>query len=170
MKSLERGTFLIAIVLIGTGVLFLVLNLIPGLGFKITWPLIFYVLAALFFIPPMIWPAAQTGLAALFIPGAVLFSLGLIFTYNVITNDWSSWAYMWILISSGTGLGLTLAAWVGKWGRTVTLVGIWLMTSSTVLFVIFALIFGGSLLKSIGPILLIALGVIFIFRSFKKGK
>jgi hypothetical protein len=64
------------------------------------------------------------------------------------------------------GLGIVLAAWVGGWGREVTTIGWWMFVISAVVFSIFATIFGGPLLKSAGPVVLILCGVWVLLRSF----
>ncbi len=168
MKHEKQGTFILAIFLIGLGVLFLLLNLIPGWKNHAPWPIVFFILAAGFFIPPIAFPTVRSGLAALFIPGMVLAVLGLIFTYNILTQDWVIWAYAWLLISSASGAGIALASWYGHWGRTATLTGLWIMIGSSAVFAIFGFIFGDSLLKSITASILILSGVLLVLRSLKK--
>ena len=162
------GTFVLAFFLIGLGVLLLVFNLIPGWSARVSWPVIFFILAAGFFLPPVAFPMVRRGLAALFIPGAVLATLGLIFTYNVLSRDWNMWAYGWLLLSGGCGAGLALASWYGHWGRTATRTGIWILLACCALFAIFGLIFGSMLLKSLTAGLLILLGLLLLVRSFIK--
>jgi len=165
MELRKRGTLVLAFFLIGMGILFLILNLIPGWKTRVSWPIIFFVLAAGCFLPPVVFPALRNSLAALFIPGTVLTTLGLIFTYNVLSQDWGAWAYAWLLISSGTGAGLALASWYGRWGKTATLTGIWIMLGSSAVFAIFGFIFGTSLMKSLTAGLLILLGLLLMLRS-----
>ena len=167
MNTLNRGSIFGAVMLIGLGVLLLILN-IAGVTLKETWPIIFFALGAGFFLPPLLWPSVKAGLAGLCIPGAILLSLGCIFLYNTLTNDWASWAYAWILINAGVGLGLALAAWIGDWGREVTAIGWWMFVISAVVFSIFATLFGGSVLKAAGPVVLILFGVWLMFRSLRK--
>ena len=108
MNPNHRGSLIAGVILIGLGVLFFLLNLLPGVNFDKLWPVIFILLAAGFFIPPLLWPQQRQGLSGLFIPGAIMLMLGLIFFYNTFTNDWASWAYAWTLIPGGVGLGLWL--------------------------------------------------------------
>ncbi|HLF29096.1 MAG TPA: hypothetical protein VJG32_22440 [Anaerolineae bacterium] len=166
MNSHDRSSIIVAVILILLGVLFLAYNLIPGLNIGRTWPAIFFLIAAGFYLPPFIWPSARQGLAALFIPGSIMIVLGLIFTYNTVTDDWASWAYAWTLIPAGVGLGLALAARFGAWGRSTLWTGIWMIVVSTIVFGFFGTLFGGAALKSLGPILLIAGGVLLLLRSF----
>jgi hypothetical protein len=170
MRIAERGTLIVAVILITLGLIFLLLNLVPGWNAAISWPIIFFVLSIGFFLPAFMWPSMRNGLAALFIPGSVLAMLGLIFIYDVLTADWNSWAFSWLLIIAAVGFGLAIASSTGKWGRTVTLVGSWIMTISTFFFVIFAVIFGGEVLKMIAPFFFILIGIYLIFRSTSRKK
>jgi hypothetical protein len=167
MNTTDRSTSVVAFILIGLGVLFLAFNLIPGLSFGMAWPVIFFLLSAGFYLPPILWPASRQGLAALFIPGSVMVALGLIFFYNTLTGDWASWAYAWTLIPGGVGLGLVLASQMGQWGRGTLQVGVWMMVGSLVVFGFFGMLFGGALLRTVGPILLIAGGVLYLLRSLR---
>jgi hypothetical protein len=170
MKTIERSTFVFATVLIGLGVLFLLFNFIPGWHAGNTWPAIFIVLAAAFFIPPFVWPSIKQGLAGLFIPGSVLLVLGIIFFVNVFSNDWVSWSYAWLLIPGSVGLGLAIAAWYGDWGKAITWTGIWMLVGSLVIFSFFAMLFGSVVFRTIGPIVLILIGGYFILRSIRRPK
>jgi hypothetical protein len=164
---MNRGSILGACLLIGMGVLFLIFNIV-GISMDKTWPIIFFAIGAVFFLPPMLWPSARAGLAGLCIPGANLISLGCIFLYNTITNDWASWSYAWILIPASVGLGLTLASWLGGWGRHMASIGWWMFIISVVVFSIFATLFGGPTLKVASPVVVILFGVWLMIRSFRK--
>jgi hypothetical protein len=168
MQRGKRGTLVLAFFLIFVGVLFLVLTLVPGWNARLSWPLIFFVLSAGFMIPPLVFPKLRIGLSSLFIPGAILATLGLIFTYNVISQDWGSWAYAWLLISSGIGAGLALASWYGHWGKAATLTGIWIMVTSGAVFAFFGFIFGTAIMKMVTAGLLILFGLLLVLRSLRK--
>lgn len=153
-----------AFILIGVGVIFLLANLL-GVDIGRIWPLIFFVIGAGFYLPVLLLPAQRAALAALFIPGTILLGLGGIFLYNTLTSDWGSWAYAWALIPGFVGLGLMLASWVGKWQGDTHKAGLWLALGSLAVFSLFAMFFGSQLLSSIGPLLLIGLGVLLLFRG-----
>lgn len=167
MNTLNRGSIFAAFCLIGLGVLFLIFNLL-GVSMTKTWPIIFFALGAVFFLPTLLWPGLRTGLASLCIPGTILLSLGCIFLYNTLTNDWASWAYAWILVTGSVGLGLSLASWLGGWGREVIAIGWWMFILSAVVFSVFATLFGRSALKAAAPVVLILFGIWLMFRSFRK--
>lgn len=168
MNPSYRGSIFFGVALIAIGAIFLVFALVPGLTINLYWPVIFFVMATAFSVPYFVWPAARKGLAALYIPAAILFSLGLIFSYNVASDDWAAWAYAWLLILSGVGLGLAMAATLGEWGRTVMWVGLWMLGISVGLFGLFATLFGAPLLKTLGAALVILVGVILLLRTFRK--
>ncbi len=163
----NRGSIFSAIILIGMGVLFLIFNL-GGITMGKTWPIVFFALGAICFLPALLWPSMRSGFAGFIIPGGVLLTLGAIFLYNTLTGDWASWSYAWILLNGGVGLGLMLASWIGDWGREVTAVGWWLLAVSFIVFSIFATIFGGTILKTAGPVLLILCGLWLVLRTFRK--
>jgi hypothetical protein len=164
----KRGNVIFALVLIGFGVLFLVFNFIPGLTFRTYWPFIFFILAAGFFLPPLIVPSARKGLASLFIPGMILLVLGMILFYDTMTHDWASWGYAWLLIPGSVGLGLMSAAWVGGWGQDTINVGFWMMMISLMFFAFVSSLFGAMFLKIGGPAVLIILGLFFVIRSIRR--
>jgi hypothetical protein len=167
MNKNNYSTLAGALFLIILGGLFLALNL-TGLTLRQSWPVIFFVLAVMFFLPAILWPEARKGLAALYIPGSIMFVLGLIFLYNVLTNDWVSWTFIWTLIPGSVGLGLITAGLIGGWGLEVRTVGYWMLGISVMVFAIFGALFGSMVLKVAGPALLVLGGVFFLVRSFRK--
>ena len=164
MNTLNRGSIFGAILLIGMGVLFLILE-IAGISMSKTWPIIFLALGAVCFLPPLLWPSLRAWLAGFCIPAGILLTLGIIFLYNTLSGDWASWSYAWIMLNGGVGLGLMLAAWIGGWGREVTLIGWWMFVVSAVVFSIFATLFGAPVLKVSGPAVLILCGLWLMVRS-----
>ncbi|MBE0697323.1 MAG: response regulator transcription factor, partial [Anaerolineaceae bacterium] len=95
----------------------------------------------------------------LYLPAMVLLALGLIFLLNVLTNDWNSWAYAWLLILSGLGLGLALAGRSLRWRKEIFQAGIGLIVLGTSLFAIFGVIAGGKVIQIMAPVLLILGGL-----------
>jgi len=168
MQSRDRSATVAALVLIGLGALFLAFNLIPGLNIGQTWPIIFILIAGAFYLPAIVWPSERKSLAGLYIPGSIMLVLGLIFFFNTITSDWGSWAYIWTLIPGSVGLGLALASRIGAWGRGTTQVGIWMMVGSAVAFGFFGLFFGGALVRTMGPVLLILCGALLLLGALRR--
>jgi hypothetical protein len=169
MDNVNRGTVVLGAFLVAIGAIFLVLNLIPGVDMGKTWPVIFFFLATAFYLPAFLWQGARRGLGGLFIPGSIMLVLGLIFVYDVLTGDWASWAYAWLLIPAGVGLGLTLGSAVGGWGRGPAQTGLWLMGVDVGLFALIATIFGGNpAIRTFGPLVIILAGVLILVRVFRK--
>jgi hypothetical protein len=73
-----------------------------------------------------------------------------------------------MLIPASVGLGLILGAWVGKWDKSVTTVGLWMLVLSLAVFALFASLFGNVVVKSIGAGLLIVTGLVLLIRSLMR--
>ena len=169
MDNANRGTVVLGAFLVAIGAIFLVINLIHGVDMGKTWPVIFFFLATAFYLPAFLWQGARRGLGGLFIPGSIMLVLGLIFVYDVLTGDWASLAYAWLLIPAGVGLGLTLGSAVGGWGRGPAQTGLWLMGVDVGLFALIATIFGGNpAIRTFGPLVIILAGVLILVRVFRK--
>jgi DNA-binding CsgD family transcriptional regulator len=154
---------IVSLALIGVGVVLLMLSLIPGVGMKITLPLVFLmsgaacILAVFSLTPRFRWAAS------LLIPGSLLASLGVVFLFNSITGDWNAWAYAWLLVLAGTGVGILLAARELKWPRGVIFVGLGLVVGGSILSFVFGAIAGGLFIEVVAPILLVLAGLV-IYR------
>ena len=168
MNESNRGNMIAGIVLVVLGGIFFALNLIPGLDAAKTWPLVLIVLGIGFCLPAGIWYKSRESLAGLFIPGCILITLGAIFLFNTLTGIWNIWAIAWILIPASVGLGLITGAAVGKWDRSVTQVGAWMLIISVSVFALFASMFGNIVVKGIGAGLLVLTGIMLLIRSFIK--
>src|SRR3970282_1893550 len=127
METTNRGAVVVGLLLIASGACFLLFNLLPGLDIGRMWPGIFFAIAVALLLPPVILPSHRHALAGFVIPGVILLVLGLILTYQVITDDWESWAYAWALIPGSVGAGLWVAARLGFWGSGASTVGLWLL-------------------------------------------
>jgi DNA-binding CsgD family transcriptional regulator len=150
---------IISSILVGAGVLLLGLSLIPGVGMKITLPLVFWMSGAALILMVFVLSPDFRWAGYLFIPGCILLALGIIFLLNVISGDWNAWAYAWLLILSGSGVGMILAGRRITWPWQINLVGGGLVGVGTVFFVIFGAIAGGLFIQIMAPILLIAGGL-----------
>jgi hypothetical protein len=168
MDPSRKASLAFGILLIAFGAILFLLSLIPGDWISQAWPVIFFLIAAGFFLPVFLWPESRTGLAALFIPGGVFLSLGLIFIYSTLTQDWVVWAYAWLLIVAGVGLGILLASIVGGWGKNSFWAGVWMTAISAGIFGLLATLFGTPVIKIIGAVLIILVGLFFLLRAFRK--
>ncbi len=89
------------------GALLLVGTLLSRSGAEL-WPL-FILVPGLVFLAVAAF--GRSGAAALFIPGSVLTTLGLLFFVQIATDHFESWAYAWALIWGAVGIGLFLQGW-----------------------------------------------------------
>ena len=168
MQITNRSLVVVGGLLIGLGVLFLALNFVPGWSFGKAWPLIFFLLAAGFVAPVFLFPMYRQWIGALFIPGMVMLTLGLIFLYNSLSGDWSVWAYAWLLLIGAVGMGMMAAGSYSRWSRSVVDVGLWLLLVPLGLFALFGALFGGPEIKIIAPVLLLVGGVALLARSMRR--
>ena len=167
-----RSSIVGGLIMIAVGVLFLLLQLFPGLGdfFDIgqLWPLLI-MLVGLFFLVGAVW-----GTPPLAIPGSIVGGIGLILLYQNLTGHWDSWAYVWALIPGFVGIGLIIAGVLGRLPEQVA-AGRRLLVISLVLFVVFALFFTGfgGQFGQFWPLALIGLGLWLLFgnkRPLRKTK
>ena len=168
MDPSRKASLAFGILLIAFGAILFLFSLIPGTWIGQAWPVIFFLIAAGFFLPVILWPESRTALAALFIPGSVFVSLGLIFIYSTLTQDWVVWAYAWLLIVAGVGLGTLMASMVGRWGKNSFWAGVWMTAVSTGIFGLLATLFGSPAIKIIGAVLVILVGIFFLLRAFRQ--
>lgn len=163
----SRGSVVAGSILILIGAIFLFVNVFH-INFGQVWPIIFFIIGAGFYLPVLLLPRDRANLAGLLVPGTILFGLGAIFFYNIFTDGWKSWAYIWTLIPASVGLGLLLAARIGNWGGDTMKVGFWMFVISTGVCLILAAFFGGGNAGLVGAILLIVLGVFLLIQSIRR--
>ena len=96
-------------VLVGLGALLFILNAVMGGRLNIALPLVFFLLAGMFFLLVYYITPRWRFAALLYAPGGLMAALGVIFLLNVLTGDWGAWAYAWMLPLAGAGAGLLLA-------------------------------------------------------------
>lgn len=167
MPESRKTSVFIGSLLILLGIILGLFTLLPGFSIGRTWPLVFFIIAAGFILPPFIWPESKQGLSGLLIPGVIVLMLGLIFLYCSLSGDWAFWAFAWLLIPVSVGIGLALAAVVGSWSRTVMWVGIWMLSIGLAFFGLFATLFGSPFIQVSGAVLVILAGAGLMLRSRK---
>ena len=113
-----------------------------------------------------------TGAPGMAIPAAIVAGIGGILYYQDLTNDYTSWSYMWTLIPGFVGVGQILAGLLGESTRSNLARGLRLLVISAVLFLAFGTFLGGlTLLGNYGaPTLIILLGVYILARGFMRGR
>lgn len=153
----KRSSIIGGLILIAAGVLFLLLQLFPGLAEQVDlarqWPLIIVAIGGFFLL------AALLGTPSLAIPGSIVGGIGAILYYQNLSGDWASWAYVWTLIPGFVGVGTFLMYLLrGQFKRGLREGGN-PVAVSVAMFLVFAAFFNG--LGGLGqywPVLLILLG------------
>jgi hypothetical protein len=154
----RRSNLVAGLLLILGGLLVLALQLLPNVVLTFTWPWIIIGFALVVFLI-----GAVTGVPALAVPACIIGGIGGILTYQTITGDWDSWAYVWAFIPGFVGLGLVVAGLLGGDGASSMRAGGWLILISLVLFAAFGSLFGAlGLLGAYWPVLLIVLGLLLL--------
>ncbi len=166
MEQRRRSGIALGIILVLLGAWFLAVQLVPQfqswLAETAAWPLIVVGVGLVFLLFAIIG-----GVPGLAIPGCIVGGIGILLYWNNVTQNWETWAYTWTLIPAFVGVGIIIAGLLGERMRGSLIAGGWLVFISLVLFLIFSSFLGGySVLGPYWPVLLIALGVILLLRSF----
>lgn len=153
--------------LVGLGLLILLSRFF---SWMIGWPLFILIPGVV-----LLSAAAFGGRAssALFIPGSILTTLGSIFFVQNVADYFESWAYVWALIPASVGVGQMLH---GEHSGNPELVGqgrrlagifaaVFLVASVFFEAFIFGDLLGTWLFRTALPLVLIAVGVVFLLRG-----
>ena len=166
MDQTRRLTLVAGLLFILFGAFFLVVQLVPGLDVWLDlaywWPLVVVAPGVLLFLLALV-----IQVPALAVPGCLVIGIGGLLLWQNATGNWDSWAYAWTLIPGFNGIGLIATGLLsGKLGKSLS-AGMWLIAISLVSFVVFSSLLGGPALPgTIVPLLVIALGVLMLVRTF----
>ncbi len=122
------------------------------------------VISGLFFwIPGIAGRRAHPWLTALFIPGALAFAIGAGLMYTQRTEaGLGAWAYLWPVLLIALGIAFLAMYWLGPRAAWLRFVGIIIGGVGVLLFAIFVMAFSiEPTTRILGPVLLIALGLVF---------
>ena len=166
----NTGNVVIAVILIGLGIVFLlrpVFNIDLG---HFTWPFFVIVPGVILFVAAL--SIGDPSGEPLAVVGTVATTVGLILLFQNTTNQWATWAYVWALVApTSIGLGLVLYGSIKGHPKSVTngagliKVGLGLFLAGAIFFELIIGLSGFGLGNVGWPILLIALGVLLIFRN-----
>jgi hypothetical protein len=162
----NRGQLALGIILILLGALFFAQKQLPmvsqWMDLYMQWPLNIVAVGALILLIGLLF--GSPGLA---VPAAIVAGIGGILYYQMKTEDFQSWSYMWTLIPGFIGIGMILSGLLGREMHQVRS-GLNQVAVSAVLFVVFATFLGKlNILGTYGPaILLVALGVWILLSGF----
>lgn len=147
------------IIMATVGATLLLLAILTGGKFNAALPLTFFLLSGVFFIGTFSFADKWKFASLLIVPAALFCAFGLIFLLNLLTGDWSAWAYAWLLLLAAIGIGLLAAGKLKEWGKVVNLIGWCLALGGLTFFGIFGVITGGLVIQIIVPILLVVAGL-----------
>jgi hypothetical protein len=161
----NRSQLALGIILILLGAWFIAQRQVPALNqltqIYLSWPLNLVAGGLLLFLIGLL-----VGAPGFSVPAAIVAGIGGILYFQKVTNDYSSWTYMWTLIPGFVGVGEIVS---GLLNRTTHKArnGLNLIVTSAVMFIIFAAIFGKiNILGPYGPaVLLILVGVWILARG-----
>ena len=166
MNRRHRSSLAGGLVLILLGVLFLAVQLMPGLQLWFSWPLIIVGVGVLLLILGLV-----TGVPGLAVPACIVGGIGGLLCWQNSTGNWESWAYAWTLIPGFVGVGTVLSGLLGGETRQSVRGGGGLILISLVLFAVFGSFLGGlNLLGPYWPVLLIVLGLWVLIRPLFRSR
>ncbi len=116
--------------------------------------------ALLFWGPGIAWRQRAPWLTALFIPGALAFTVGALVMFAGRT-DFGRWSYLWTFLLVALGVAFIAMYYLGPRVRGLLFSGIIVGGTGILLLAIFGSLFGtGATADIIGPVLLIAFGAL----------
>lgn len=154
--------------LIAASLALVIASLLPGWSGNADPAIIFLSLTAVcvFFI--FAAPADWRWKAWLYIPTGLVLAFGLIFLFNALTNDWNAWAYAWLLLLTGAGVGTALVARAFHFKRLVYDISLWVVAGSLILFGAFGAIARGPFMRAFAFLLLAAVGSLVVLWALGK--
>jgi DNA-binding CsgD family transcriptional regulator len=161
--SAKRTTTFLSAALVILGIIILGSYLLPGGGIAIGLPLVIGLLGAIALVLAYGAPAKYEWAVWMLLPAGMLIALGIVLLLNTITGDWIAWAYAWLLLIAGGGIGAVLAGQRFGWKDLYLLIGGAVCLLSLILFTLFGAIAGGLFIQISAPILLIAGGLLLRF-------
>ena len=170
MDRRRRSSLVVGLLLILLGVWFMATQFVPELrtwiAIEYSWPLIIVGVGVLLLVVGLL-----TGAPAMAVPACIVGGIGGLLYWQNATSNWESWAYLWTLIPGFVGVGIVLSGLLGGETRQSVRGGAWLILISLVLFMVFGSFLGGlGLLGPYWPVLLIALGLLYLLRSLFRSR
>jgi len=171
----DRGALYVGLMMILFGGLFLLIqlsgSLLAPLGIRLgwgeLWPFIILLAGLAFWLPIFVWWDRRASVAGLAIPGTIIMVNGLILLYQSLTGDWASWAYLWAFEPLSVGLGLLALYALGDRDKGLLVASAIVGGIGLLFFIIFASAFGG-LIRILGPVALILIGILFLVRGARE--
>ncbi len=155
----NRSQLALGLILILLGGWFIAQRQYPALAqwtqLTMSWPLNIVAAGALILLIGLV-----VGAPGMAVPAAIVSGIGGILYYQMVTEDFTSWSYMWALIPGFVGVGEIISGLLSQ-NTHKARSGVNLMVISAVLFLVFAAALGRlNILGPYGPaVLLIVVGV-----------
>lgn len=163
MNSRQRSTIVLGMLLILIGLLAL-FGLGDWLAGLFSWPLIIVGVAGFLILIGLL-----TRTPAMAIPACVVGGIGLLLWWQNATGHWDTWSYAWALIPGFVGVGIVLEGLLSGQSQRGLRSGGWLIVISLVLFAVFGSFLGNwPLLGRYWPLLLVGLGLLLLWRSYRR--
>jgi hypothetical protein len=165
MMPRTRSTLALGVFLVLVGIVLGAFELVPALRSWsrafLDWPVIVIGVGVFLLIFGLL-----VGAPGMAVPACIVAGIGGILLWQNATGEWESWSYVWTLIPGFVGVGAALEALLSGRPKKAISDGGWLIIISLTLFLVFGSFFGGPVaLGGYWPVLLIGLGVLFLFRS-----
>jgi hypothetical protein len=158
-SAIAGGTLLIVL-----GIVFLVVQIVPELIGRISWPFIVIGVGAAFLVL-----AVVTWTPGLAVPGCIVGGIGGILYWQSFTGRWDSWAYVWALIPGFVGVGVFISEIMEGRPAKALVEGGWPILISLVLFFLFGSFFGQiPWFGSYWAVLLIVIGILIMVKPLIK--
>ena len=167
MKTIKRINLGMSIALVGLGVAAILSNLFFHINFAFTWPLAMILVGVAMVLYAGELAANVEWMNFLYIPGALALILGGIFLLNVLTQDWTAWAYAWILILPALGWGVLMSNRNGRWPKLFNVISWITILLGLLFFIAFGALVGGLFIQISAPLILI-FGGILLYRANEK--
>ena len=164
MENRNHSHIAIGIAMLLVGIILLNFQLVPDLRRWIdpfaSWPFIIaaFGLFLIFYGYVAQKPDAISG-------GCFFIGLGGIFTWQIYTHDWASWAYMWTLFPAFSGAGTILSSFIRPAPQQALLRGLREILLSAVMFFLFSTLLGGkNWIGPLWPVLIILAGLLMLTK------
>jgi hypothetical protein len=166
MNKQNQSHISIGIALLLVGIIMLSFQVVPNLQRTIApftnWTLIIAAFGLFLILAGFINrnPDSITG-------GCFFIGLGGIFSWQVLTGNWVSWAYAWTLFPAFSGVGLILSSFIQPNPPAAIIKGLRDILFSAILFFLFSTLLGGkNWVGPFWPVLIILAGLLMLAKPF----
>jgi DNA-binding CsgD family transcriptional regulator len=167
MKTTKWINLGMSIALVGLGIAAIISTIFFQINLAFTWPLAMILVGAAMILYAGELANRVEWMEYLYIPGALALVLGGVFLLNVLTHDWKSWAYAWILILPALGWGVLMSNRNGRWIELFNVISWITILAGLLFFIAFGALTGGLFIQISAPFLLIVGGIL-LYRVNEK--